>query len=171
MQGFIDKAQEMLLESLVNSLGDRLTPKPSDVPTATPSLADPGMSSSNLNETLLTGSTFEPRLRSVFASNPGIIDWTLRVRRTILGGRRAISKSSLTSRDLIVFSWIADTVGNMTASPNLYKAAMKVGPTAAFPSETSYLAACKTALNRPVSSEEVKFFSRIGRIASVSHKF
>jgi hypothetical protein len=171
MQGFIDKAQEMLLESLVNSLGDRLAPKPEDVPTATLSLADPGMSSSNLNETLLTGSSFEPRLRSVFASNPSIIDWTLRVRRTILGGRRVISKSSLTPRDLIVFSWIADTVGNMTASPNLYKAAMKVGPITAFPSETSYLAACKTALNRPVSSKEIKFFTRIGRIASVSHKF
>jgi hypothetical protein len=162
MQGLVDKAQELLLEGIVKGLGDKLAPKPEDVPTATPSLSD-----SDMNETLLATSSRGPAsvaaVAKRFSGNAALIRFYAATRRSILSNR----VTGLTPRDLIVFSWIHDTVRSAAMPAALYQAAMNTGPSSDFPSERSYVAACKVRVGRALSAPEQKFFVRIGRIASV----
>lgn len=165
-QDLIDKAQEMLLEGLVKNLGEKLAPKPEDVPTATPSFSD-----ANLNETLLTGGTVieritESRLREVFAGQDGLVGFYLRTEPVVAAGRKAIAKAGLTPRDLIVFSWIRDTVRGAAMPARLYQAAMLSGSPTDYPSERSYVASVAARSGRPLSAAEKTFVARIGRIAS-----
>lgn len=159
MQGLVDKAQELLLEGIVKGLGDKLAPKPADVPTATPSLSD-----ADMNETLLVSRGPAPvsSVRRAFAGNHELIRFYSAVRRAVVANR----VSGLRPRDLIVFSWIHDTVRSAAMPAALYQAAMSTGPSSDFPSERSYVAACKVRVGRALSAAEQKFFVRIGRIAS-----
>jgi hypothetical protein len=164
IRGLVDKAQEMLMEGIVKGLADKLAPKPEDVPSATPSLAD-----ANLNETLLTGSSlWAADVRRVFSGNPSLISWALRVGSLVRRGRSAVLASGLTPRDLIVFSWIDDTVRSAAMPAAMYQAAMSAGASKDFPSERSYVAACSAKLGRRPTASDQAFFARIGRIASAS---
>lgn len=164
IQGLVDKAQEMLLEGIVKGLADKLSPKPEDVPSATPSLAD-----ANLNETLLTGSSrWSADVRRVFAGSASLVSWALRVGSLVRAGRSAVAAAGLTPRDLIVFSWIDDTVRSAASPAAMYQAAMSAGASKDFPSERSYVAACAAKLGRRPTAGDKTFFARIGRIASVS---
>ncbi len=160
MQGLVDKAQELLLEGIVKGLGDKLAPKPEDVPTATPSLSD-----ADLNETLLAASRGPASVEDVrrkFAGQGALIRFYAATRRAVLAGRTA----GLTPRDLIVFSWIHDTVRSAAMPAPLYRAAMSAGPLSSYPSERSYVATAGVKLGRKLTAAEQKFFVRIGRIAS-----
>ncbi len=161
MQGLVDKAQELLLEGIVKGLGDKLAPKPADVPTATPSLSD-----ADLNETVFTSSRRGPatvsEVRSRFPGHDALVRFYAAARIAVVSGRA----SSLRPRDLIVFSWIHDTVRDAAMPAAMYQAAMKNGPSSDFPSERSYVASCGSSLGRRLTAAEQKFFVRIGRIAS-----
>jgi hypothetical protein len=160
MQGLVDKAQELLLEGIVKGLGDKLAPKPEDVPTATPSLSD-----ADLNETLLAASRGPASVEDVrrkFAGQDALVRFYAATRRAVLAGRTA----GLTPRDLIVFSWIHDTVRSAAMPAPLYRAAMSAGPLSSYPSERSYVATAGVKLGRKLTAAEQKFFVRIGRIAS-----
>lgn len=160
MQGLVDKAQELLLEGIVKGLGDKLAPKPEDVPTATPSLSD-----ADLNETLLAASRGPASVEEVrrrFAGQGALIRFYVAARRSVVSGRAA----GLTPRDLIVFSWIHDTVRSSAMPADLYRAAMSAGPSSSYPSERSYVATAGVKLGRQLTASEKKFFLRIGRIAS-----
>lgn len=159
LQSLLDKAQEMLMENIVKGLGDKLAPKPEDVPTATPSLSD-----ADLNETLLSASS----LRRAFAGNDVLVRWALSVRPVIARGRRSVAASSLTPRDLIVFSWIRDTVRGAAMPARLYQAAMSAGHPDNYPSERSYLAAVHVRSGDTLTDADKRFVARIGRIASVA---
>ncbi len=172
IQSLVEKAQETLMEGIVKGLADKLAPKPEDVPAATPSFSD-----ANLNETLLTGSSFSERvtpeaLRRTFpssvAGNDELVRFYLRAEPTVAAGRDAVAKSSLTPRDLVVFSWIRDTVRGDAMPSALYVAAMKAGALVNFPSERSYVASVAAKAGRPVTAAERTFIARIGRIASAS---
>ena len=163
----VEKAQEQLLQTIVNDLSERLAPKPDDV-----GVAIPGIEEASYNDNLVRASQFDKRLQSVFKDYPKIVKWASRVNRLIhLGGRDAIKRAGYTPSDLIVFSWINDTVRSKVYPPGLYKLAMKIGPINSFPSETSYFAACQIDLNRPLVPGEKRFLRQKGRIASLSTKF
>jgi len=163
----VEKAQEQLLQTIVNDLSERLAPKPEDV-----GVAIPGIEEASYNDNLVRASQFDKRLQSIFKDYPKIVKWASRVNRLIhLGGRDAIKRAGYTPSDLIVFSWINDTVRSKVYPPGLYKLAMKIGPINSFPSETSYFAACQIDLNRPLVPGEKRFLRQKGRIASLSTKF
>lgn len=166
VQALVDRAQELLLEGIVKGLGDRLAPKPEDVPSATPSLDD-----ANLNETLLTGfDRTVARVRAATSLGP-MRDWALRVAPAVARGRRGVRAAGLTPRDLVVFSWVCDTAASSALPADMYQAAMRAGAPSGYPSEKSFLAACGVALGRRPSAGEARALSRLGRIASLADKF
>lgn len=153
MDELLNKAQELLVESLVKSLGDKLAPKPEDVATATP-----GMSEANLNETLIGAADFGGRLQATFPNHPRLIRWASSVRDVIARGQA----SRLSHRDLIVFSWITDTVRASACPPEFYKVAMSIGPQNRYPSRRSYMTACRIGLGKELGPREIEFFMRTG---------
>lgn len=167
IDSLLDKAQEQLLQIMVDRLGDRLAPKPDDVATVrTPGAVDAG------NDNFIRSSTeFARGLRREFASSPKLARWAYNAYRIVhQGGPAAVRAAGLTPRDLIVLSWVQDRVKGRSFPASLYKLAMQVGPSSQFPSETSFLATCSTKLGRRLTAPEAKFLSWKGRIAS-SAKF
>jgi hypothetical protein len=165
----LEKAQEMIVQSLVKGLEDKLAPKPEDVGSVTPA-APPSVSAGNDN-LVRSSDPFADRLKSLFPAGSPIVGWAVKARRVTAGGPESIRRSGMTPRDLIILSWIEDRVAARECNPALYNVAMNVGPLKSFPSETSFLAACRHRLGRSLSAEERKFFSRKGRIASLVEGF
>lgn len=164
----LDQAKEMIVENLVNDIADSVKPKPEDVGTAVPGLAE-----ANLNDTLLSSwQTFNKGLRQKFHGNPKLIKWASNTYKTIhLGGKTGIIASGLTPKDLIVFSWINDIIRSRSHKKDLYKVAINVGPSKIYPSKNSYFAACSIEANRVLTNDEKSFLERVGRVASLSNKF
>jgi len=167
IQELLDKASEMIVENLVENIAEKMAPKPEDVGTATPGLAD-----ANLNATLISSSDFGRTVAARFPDSPKLVRWATWAYRTVReGGAPAVARSKMSPRDLIVLSWIEDAVRGRSYPPALYKLAMNVGPTSSFPSETSFLAACSIRAGRGLSSDERAFLSRKGCFASLSINF
>ncbi len=166
LEDLLSKAQEMIVETLVKGLSDKLAPKPEDVGTATPAISD-SFGGANLNESLLSASSFTKAAPKAFKNDPKLVEWAIAARRLVASGHA----SSLTPRDLIVLSWIDDTARLAAKPANMYMAAMNVGPSSRYPSEVSYLAACRIRMGRRLAQDEKLFFSKLGKIASVSVKF
>ena len=161
----LDKAQEQLLSIMVQRLGEKLEPKPEDVGTVTSSPVDLTAGNENF---VRSSEEFDRHVRVLFPKVPALRKWASRAYRTVHeGGIKAIRASKMNPKDLIVLSWIEDRVRSKDYSSNLYKTAMKVGPLVNFPSETSFLAACRLRLGRNLSTNEEKFLIWKGRIASV----
>lgn len=168
IQELMDKASELLMENLVQGIAEKMAPKPEDVATATPGLSD-----ANHNDTLI-GSfrSFDKALLARFPGSPKLVRWASRAYRIVHGGGvRGVRQAAMTPRDLIVLSWIEDTVRGRPYPASLYKLAMTVGPVSLYPSEASFLAACRIKAGKELSSSEKKFLSWKGRIASVSTNF
>jgi hypothetical protein len=169
MREMLDKAKELILEELVRSLGDELAPKPEDVGTVTPGGSDVMSGNDNLVRAF---TEFDRKLYKTFPNAPTLVRWASYAYRVVHGGGvKGLRQAGLTPRDLIVLSWIEDSVGSRIYPPGLYKVAMNVGSPKAYPSKTSYLAACKMHLGRRLTPDEVKFLSWKGRIASLSTTF
>ena len=165
----LNKAKELILEELVKSLGDELAPKPEDVGTVTPGVSDIMSGNDNLVRSF---TEFDRKLHKTFPGMPALVKWASCAYRTVHGGGiKGLRKAGLTPRDLIVLSWVEDSVGSRIYPPNLYKVAMSVGSPKAYPSQTSFLAACKIRLGRKLTQDEVQFLSWKGRIASLSTIF
>jgi len=164
IQELVNKAQELLVETLVKGLAEKVAPKPEDVGTVTPGLSD-----ANYNDSLIG---FEKALRARFPNSPKLVKWACRSYRTVHGGGAgAIRKAGMSPRDLIVLSWIEDVVRERPYPAALYKLAMSVGPTSSFPSEESYLAACGIRAGRRLARNEKAFLLWKGRIGSLSVNF
>lgn len=161
----LEKVQEQLLSILVDKLGEKLEPKPEDVGSVTPPYLPGG------NDNLVRSSDdFDRRVRKAFPGHIILHRWASRGYRIVHeGGLKAVRASKMTPRDLIVLSWIEDRVRGHNYSARLYKTAMKIGPISNFPSETSFLAACKMKFGRDLSVGEEKFLTWKGRIASVAN--
>lgn len=172
IEEFIAQAQEYLLQSIVKGLEKKLKPTPEDVGSVTV----PG-STSNTGDfeggnNNLVGANFDKQLQQLFSQYPKLVKWASWAHRVVhLGGRQAIKASGMSPRDLIVLSWIEDTVRSHKYPPGLYQVAMNVGPLKSYPTEASFLAACKINLGRTLTPKERQFFSWKGRIASLSTKF
>lgn len=162
----LDKVQEQILTILTDRLGERLQPKPEDVGFVK---APTDVSGGNSN--LVRSSVeFSRRLRASFPKNPKLVSWAESAWKTVhIGGVSAIKKSSMTSRDLIVLSWIEDRVKGRDYPPRLYNLAMKIGSISKFPSEKSFVAACAMKAGRSITADEAKFLLWKGRIASFSN--
>ena len=161
----LDKVQEQLLSILVDKLGEKLEPKPEDVG----SIVAPSLERGNDN-IVRSSNEFDRRVRKTFPKSPNIHKWASKHYRIVHeGGSKAVRASKMTSKDLIVLSWIEDRVRGHSYSPNLYKTAMKTGSISNFPSKTSFLASCKMKLGRDLSVGEEKFLIWKGRIASASN--
>jgi hypothetical protein len=165
----LNKAKELILEELVKSLSEELVPKPEDVGTVTPG----GSDVMALNDNLVRAFTdFDRKLRRTFPGAPRLVRWASRAYRTVHGGGvKGLRSAGMTPRDLIVLSWIEDAVGSRIYPPDLYRVAMSVGSPSAYPSMTSYLAACKVHLGRRLTQDEALFLSWKGQIASLSANF
>jgi hypothetical protein len=115
-------------------------------------------------------SSFSQQVRKSFAHAPKLVRWAEKHHRIVhKGGIAAIRSAGMTPRDLIVLSWVEDRCKGRKYSDSLYKVAMQVGPISNFPSEQSFLAACKLQAGRELSEDEQNFMMRKGRIASVSN--
>jgi len=162
----LEKAQEQLLSIMVDKLGEKLEPKPEDVGTVAPA---PSVLEGNDNF-VRSSNEFDRRVQKLYPKVPLLHKWSSKAYRIVHeGGIKAVRASKMTPKDLIVLSWIEDRVYGRNYSSHLYKTAMKVGPMLNFPSETSFLAACKLRLGRDLSSNEENFLIWKGRIASVSN--
>ena len=165
----LNKAKELILEELVQSLSEELAPKPEDVGTVTPGGSDVMSGNDNLVRSF---TEFDRKLLRTFPDAPTLVKWASRAYRVVHGGGvKGLREAGMTSRDLIVLSWIEDSVGSRIYPPGLYKVAMSVGSPKAYPSQTSFMAACKMRLGRRLTQDEVKFLSWKGRIASLSTTF
>jgi hypothetical protein len=172
IEEFIAQAQEYLLQSIVKGLEKKLKPTPEDVGSVTVpgSTSDVGDFESGNNN--LVGANFDKRLQQLFSQYPKLVKWASWAHKVVhLGGRQAIKASGMSPRDLIVLSWIEDTVRSYNYPSGLYQVAMNVGPLEFYPTEASFLAACKINLGRTLTPKERQFFSWKGRIASLSTKF
>jgi hypothetical protein len=163
----LDKVQEQLLQIMVEKLGDKLEPKPEDV--AAVSVAPPYLPGGNDN-IVRSSDDFDRRVKAMFGNTPMLVRWASRNYRIVHdGGRKAIRAAKLTPKDLIILSWIEDRIRGRNYSSRLYKTALRIGPMANFPSETSFLAACKIKLGRGLTTGEENFLMWKGRIASVAN--
>lgn len=170
----LEKAQEYLLQSIVKGLEDKLKPTPEDVGSVTvpTAISDAGGLDRGQDNLVRSSIEFNRRLKKVFSAYPGLIKWASQAYEIVHeGGKRAIIASRMTPRDLLILSWIEDTVRSYRYPSDLYKIAMNVGPSKSYPSEASYLAACKICLGRSLTHKERQFFQWKGRIASLSIQF
>jgi hypothetical protein len=174
IDGLIDQIQESIVEAIANRIKEKLGPQPEDVGYAeVPSSG--GLEIYNSNLGLGLGSQFNEfskKLRRTFAKNSKLINWAEKHYKIVHdGGRRAIRANHVTSRDLVLLSWIEDRlkVGkNSSEISKLYKIAISTGPLTLYPSNRSFLTACSVKLGRKLSSKEEKFFLWKGKIASLS---
>lgn len=168
--GDIDKlladAQKMIVQNLVEALGEKLEPKPEDVK-AVVSSPDWERSGGGNDNLVRSSQEFSRRLRKTFSSQK-LIRWAENAWKIVhVGGKKAIASNRMTARDLIVLSWIEDRVNGRQYSSNLYKVAMNVGSPSGYPSAKSFVAACGMKLGRAPTDKEQKFFLWKGKIASL----
>lgn len=159
----LEKAQTGLMEVLVKNIQEKLAPKPEDVSSVTSAPADLTSGNDNL---VRASKDFENKVVKVFAGNKKLIDFAVSSFKKIFSG--SIRTSGMSQRDLLVFSWIEDRVNGKNFNSSLYKIAMKTGSIKNYPSEVSYIAACKMGLGREITEEERKFLIRKGHISSLS---
>lgn len=160
IHGLADKIKQQVLEMVVNDLSDELSPDASDVGIASP----PNM---DLNDTILS---FDRRLSSSFRSHPNLITWASKLNRKLHTKSRPTVLASMTSQDLIVFSWIRDICYGRRQASDLYKAAITAGALSNYNSDKAYLAACRLSLGRALSVNDSQFLLQKGRIASLSKR-
>ena len=160
----LDKAQEQILQILIDKLGKKLEPKPEDVGIATPPISvDSG------NENFVNAAQFDGQLKKLFPNNQKLIKWASRAYRIVReGGIKSIRSAHMKPSDLVVYSWIEDRVKLRNYNSDLYKTVISVGPLKSYPSKQSYLAACKMRLKRDMSESDKSFLIWKGRIASVT---
>lgn len=171
MKDLLEKAQEMLLDSIVKGLDKQLKPRPEDVGTIVPPSkpVPAGGVEDSLTNVVRSSEEFNRRLNHAFKGNDKLIKWASWAYKVVReGGHKAIVATGITSRDLIILSWIEDVVKSRKYSTDLYKVAMNIGSIDGYPSEVSYLAACRVKLGRVLTPEEQTFFRWKGRIASLS---
>lgn len=163
LDGLLNKLEEQILERLVDRIGEKMKPKPEDVPAVAP------LSPASGNDNLVRASQFDAALAKKFAGHDKLVKWASKAYRIVhVGGLRAIRASKMSPRDLIVLSWIEDRVRGRDYPASLYKVAMQVGAISDFPSEASFLAACKRHLAKDLTANEQRFLTHKGRIASVA---
>ena len=129
------------------------------------------MNLESANDSIVRSSEeFGRRLRSKFPGNQKLIRWATSAWKVVhQHGAAGVRKAGMTPRDLIVLSWIEDRCRGREYNSALYKVAMNVGAMKNFPSETSYLAACRSRLGRDLSASERGFLTWKGRISSISN--
>ena len=162
----VDQAQKQLMEMIVKGLGEKLQPKPEDVGTVQ---APVDLESGNAS-LVRASDAFGRALHKHFAHAPKLVRWAEKHHRIVhKGGIAGIRSAGMTPRDLIVLSWVEDRCKGRKYPDALYQVAMQVGPLSNFPSEQSFLAACKLQAGRELNVDEQNFLMRKGRIASVSN--
>lgn len=162
---FIEKAQEMFLEMLVKGLGEKLQPKPEDVG----SVSIPPSSFNKNENNLVRSSDFDRKLQERFGQNPQMVRWASRAWQVVrTNDPKAIRRAGMKPKDLIILSWIKDRLEGRQYSEALYKLAMRVGPISAFPSETSFLAACSMRMGRNLTDSEREFLRWKGKISALA---
>lgn len=161
----VDRIQKQVMDLIMKNLGDKLEPKPEDVATVLPESS----SVTDGNDNLVRSSVeFNKAVRKVFSSTPAIANWAIRARKACDAGPSGVRRAGLTSRDLVILSWIMDRVASRELPSKLYKIAMSVGPSRNYPSERSFLTACTMGLGRMATDTELSFFLKAGRIASIA---
>jgi hypothetical protein len=161
----VDMIQKRVMDLVLKNLDEKLAPKPEDVVTVSPAPGGPSMDNDNL---VRSSDEFGRAVRRTFKSNPEIVRWAIRAHSACLKGVRGVKSAGLNPRDLVILSWIVDRVMAREMPASLYKVAMSVGPSSAFPSERSYLTACSMRLGSQLTDNEKFFFLRTGRTASVA---
>lgn len=161
----VEKAQEQLLQTIVDGLAEKLAPKSEDVGTV-----NSVPSSISINDNFGHASTFNKLLRNKFPQNAKLVKWASSIWKIVhVGGASAIKNAGLKPADLIVLSWIEDRVNNRECPSFLYKVAIQVGPLNKFPSQTSYLAYCKIRSGHSFTELEKRVLVRKGQIASLAN--
>ena len=161
----LDKITEQLLTSITQKLTDKLAPKPEDVGSVQPTPIDLEAQNDSL---VRSTADFTRLVRKKFANSPRLVQWAEKAYRIVHeGGSAAVRRAGMSSRELIILSWIEDRCRDRNYPPSLYKVAMQVGPSNSFPTQTSFIAACSMKLGRNVTAQERRFLTWKGRIASV----
>lgn len=164
IDGLLDKVQEQLLTIIVEKLGDKLQPKVEEVGIVKPA---PDLLAGNDN-IIRSSNDFNRLVRKRFASTPKLVKWATSAYKIVHeGGVKSVRAANMQPRDLIILSWIIDSVRGRRYASGLYHLAMHVGPLSNYPSEKSYLTACSLNLGRKLTSREKEFLVWKGRIASV----
>lgn len=161
----LERITEQFLTTISDKLGESLEPKPNDVGTVSPDL----IGGLNSNDNVVRSSQeFARNLKVKFADSPKLQKWANRIYQIVhIGGISAVHEAGLKARDLIILSWIEDRVKGRDYSPALYQLALQTGPSKNFPSEKSFLAACKLQAGRNLTNREQNFLIWKGRIASI----
>lgn len=164
----VEKAQEMLLETLVKGLGEKLTPRPEDVGSvSTP--AKPINKNDNLVQSSMKAAEFQRKLQATFGKNPALVEWATRAWQIVhVGGVPAIRQAGMKPHDLIILSWIEDRLKGRQYAASLYKLAMRIGPITLFPSEKSFLSACSMRMGRSLNDSEREFLRWKGKISAIA---
>ena len=167
IDALLDKIQEQLLTIMVDKLGEKLTPKPEDVGSVSVAPVDLTQGNDNI---IKSSNDFSRLVRRRYAHAPALVNWAEKAYKVVHeGGIKSIKAASMQPRDLIILSWIIDSVKGRKYSSDLYHLAMRVGPISNYPSEKSFLSACSIHLGRKLTASEQKFMTWKGRIASVAN--
>lgn len=162
-QQLVSEIKKLVLQSIADDLAKEMEPQPADVGEvrATPDFESSGGGNDNL---IRSSDEFCRKVRQKFPNNGKICDWAKRTYSLAM----ARDYGNLTASDLIVLSWIVDHVKDRQFPSVLYKVAMNVGPMRMFPSEISYLAACRMKIGRNLTVPERRFLTWKGKIASLA---
>jgi hypothetical protein len=134
----------------------------------------PGRNPESGNDNVVRSSTrddltrFEDRLKKAFPGCRPLISWAVDTKKTVVRGPKAIRAAGISSRDLVILSWVEDRLLSREAAAHLYKVAIAVGPVDTYPSLKSFLAACSIRAGRPLTTDEADFFVRKGKASSLS---
>lgn len=170
LQEMIDKMQEKLMQGLLDGITDRLLQK-AEVPPAT---VNPMAISSNdnlVNASVLSirrqaseSIKFRTAVTKEFPGKQKLANWAASIWNKVYVANQA---TTLSARDLIIFSWIEDRIAGRKYPDQLYGVSMKVGSIAKFPTRETFHRFCASALGRDTTNEEKAFFIRKAKIAAI----
>jgi len=164
----LDKLQEGMFDSILKRLQDRIAPSPEDVG-AVRVVPEPDLFSGNDN-LVRSSEEFSRRLISSF---PGP-SWSYHRKWALAAWQRVHFKnqaSELKPSELILLSWVEDRLNGKELSSDVYIIANQVGRIDSYPSDKSYLAACRMLSERKFTASEEGSIIMKGRIASLSKFF
>ena len=163
---FFDRMMGKLFKIFEKKIDEKLTLKPENVATVT--TADKSVDAGNDN-IVASSAEFSRKLRRKFAGFDNLVQWAECAHKIVhIGGVKAIRAAKMQPRDLIMLSWIEDSINGCNANSELYRVAVDIGSPKLYKNFKLYLIACERRLKKnELNEKERQFFIQKGRIASL----
>lgn len=162
----LEEIESKLMDSLMMRLEERML----NVGKAGPALPPPrDIELGNSNLSHKASVDFNMKVSKTFGRNKNLVRWACDTRKIVMSGSPSLMKKHrISSRDLIVLSWVDDSINGRNYSPDLYRIAMSVGPMKAFNSQKDFVKACEAKAKRSLNASEKSFLIWKAKIANLA---